>query len=280
MNLLKSILLLSVMMSSQLFAVDNLRIQDSASIKQLKTGTVVVLQQTIYTDDRFFPNESILAFTDEGYISVFGTGGKRMSIPAGTIFTCVGTSFYLDADGGTTDGLDITTMHLSSSSPALKNFKISYVFTHHQAQTLGDIRERISNNVEFYHGNERNSSAQAIPAGSSFVFNKDIVIEADKENVLIGAKNGNISQCLLVLSETSPKQRKVSAGRTYKVKQVTVNADAVLTEALITLEGSTTTISCFANYPNKIIIGDISDSVAAFGIDLNVLKLEELEEAP
>ncbi len=125
---------------------------------------------------------------------------------------------------------------------------------------------------------KRSKLALQIPKGSSLNFSKEILIGINKTTVLIGSSVKNLTQCLMIVEPNSTTERRIRAGKVYSILKVENAETGNEIETIINLDGISASISCFSNYPNNITIGEVQDSLASFGIILNVLDLAEPED--
>lgn len=79
----------------------------------------------------------------------------------------------------------------------------------------------------------------------------------------------------MIVEPSSTTERKIRAGKEYKISNVESIEGGAEIETQFQLEGLPATISCFADYPNVITIGELMDSFQSFGINLNVLDIAE-----
>lgn len=124
----------------------------------------------------------------------------------------------------------------------------------------------------------RSKLAKHIPSGSKFVFKKEILVEAGKATVLIGTEAKNLKQCILIVEPDNAKDRIIKSEKEYIIREVESLEDNAELETSFILEGTPITISCFADYPNIATIGEITDSLLGFGINLETLPIPEPDE--
>ena len=137
-------------------------------------------------------------------------------------------------------------------------------------RAIEEKEENARAEVRAVEAKRRNVPAKLIPAGnSSFIFTKEILIDIGKTTTSIGTESGNVKECIFIIPADETQQRRIKAGREFKIRDIeTIDGDKAEIETSFSLEGTSATISCFANYPNNIKVGEVIDSLSASGVSL------------
>jgi hypothetical protein len=128
---------------------------DDSLITIIKEGSVLVTQKDVSSLEGEYKNKSELKYGGTNLSITFqGTGGKKLTVRAGTSFTLgeMMWKFYVAADGTGYDYADEIKLFTNSSAINSYTPTLYFFIDHNKVKTIGDLRKALNNTMDFYYG--------------------------------------------------------------------------------------------------------------------------------